>query len=336
MKRILTVLTGGTIGSENRNGIIIPQNGSGIRCLELYRKKYGADTDFHCIQPVNILSENLNIKIMETVVNSILNTDLSLYDGVIITHGSDTLSYSSSMLSMCLCHLEIPVIITAANRVPDDERSNALDNIRAAVCLINEFKKGVFTVYKNEQDDHTTVYLPTRITEADRFCDSFSSFDKKVFGIIKNDSFKKISDIMLTDIYRKRQPVFDNRLSLDNNVMMIFPYPSLDYNSLTIDPSVKAVVHVTYHSSTVKTDGENSALSLLKKCLERNINMYLCSFKKGQDSVYNSLTPILNSGAKPLFDISNESAYCKLLLGVNTDNNTDELMNKNIYYEICR
>ena len=64
MKRILTVLTGGTIGSENRNGIIIPQNGRDIRCLELYRKKYGADTDFHCIQPVNILSENLNIKII--------------------------------------------------------------------------------------------------------------------------------------------------------------------------------------------------------------------------------------------------------------------------------
>ena len=74
------------------------------------------------------------------------------YDGLIITHGSDTLSYSSAFLGLCLCGLDIPVALTAADLVPDDPRSNAVENLRACVEVIEKFRRGVFTVYKNPRD----------------------------------------------------------------------------------------------------------------------------------------------------------------------------------------
>ena len=116
MKNILLVLTGGTIGSVNNNGIIGTQK-TGCRILEM-TEKYLSDFHFDVKQPLNILSENIDVRHWEKLLNFIYSQDISEYDGIIITHGSDTLSYSSAMLGIMLNGLKIPVAITAADKVP--------------------------------------------------------------------------------------------------------------------------------------------------------------------------------------------------------------------------
>ena len=334
MKKILLILTGGTIGSILTDGIISTDKNKQCRLVELYNKKYNDDCVFEVKQPLNILSENLDKKHWEILVNSILATDLSDYDGIIITHGSDTLSYSSSMLSMCLCHLEIPVIITASNYVPDDTRSNALINLHSAVILIKTLEKGIFTVFANEGDNFCSVYLPTRINEADRFNDSFSSFDGVCYGTVCDDIFNKNATVpTLDEIYKKRQPI-TKRLSLKKDVLMIYPYPSMNYSSIKLDSNIGAVLHITYHSSTAKTDGENSALKFLEKCKKMNIDFYCASFKGKSSALYETSNILIENGAIPLYDISNESAYAKLLLCYNSDiADKKAFMKQNIYFE---
>lgn len=334
MTKILLLLTGGTIGSIVTNGVISTDKNKQCRLIELYNQKYNDDCVFDIKQPLNILSENLDKSHWEIIVNTILETDISAYDGIIITHGSDTLSYSSAMLSMCLCHIEIPIIITASNYVPDDRRSNALTNLHSAVILIKTLKCGIFTVFANEGDDFCSVYLPTRINEADRFSDGFSSFDGMCYGMIDEDTFSENVVLpILDEIYEKRQPV-TNRLSLKKDVLMIRPYPSMNYSSIGLDKNTAAVLHITYHSSTAKTDGENSALEFLEKCKKAGIDFYCASFKSRKSALYETSSILIKNGAIPLYNISNESAYAKLLLCYNC-NITDKkaFMEQDIYFE---
>ena len=308
MQKILVAMTGGTIGSYSDNGIISLKKNN-CRAVELFQEKFPDTADFTIVQPLNILSENLGKSHWETLVNFLCETDISSYDGIIITHGSDTLSYTSAMLSICLRHFEIPVVLTAANYIPDDTRSNAVENIRSAVSVINEFAHGIFTVYKNHGDDFTTVWLSGDITEADRFLGKFSSFCGQPFGKVTDGIFTKISNIPLPEI---APPVFENKLSLNNDVLMIHPYPSMLYSAITIPESVKAVLHVTYHSCTIQTDGNENALGFLKLCKTKNIPFYITAVK--DSSVYETSNILFQSGAIPIYNMSNEMSFCKLLI----------------------
>lgn len=335
MKNILLILTGGTIGSMEHNGIIAAAPAGKCRITELYQKKYG-DVHFTVRQPLNILSENLSLCHWETLINFILSCDLSDFDGMIITHGSDTLSYSSAMLSFCLRHLSLPVVITAANYVPDDRRSNALANLRAAVIMIGIAQRGTFTVYQNDGDTGCTVFLPTRLCEADRFGDHFSSADRKCIGTVKNDHFIPCFDtVTLDEIARAKPPVIAGKLSLKNHIMLLRPYPSMDYRHLIIPEQVCAVLHITYHSATVSAAPDNSVLTLMKQCRQKNLDLYLASFKKKNHAVYETDHLLLQEGAAALYDITNESAYAKLLLAYNgCADDPHQWIHQNLYFEI--
>lgn len=314
MKKILAVLTGGTIGSSMKNGIISADAGSSA--IEAYKKIYGDDTSFTVIRPMNFLSENLNKRHWEKLVNTLLSMSFKDYDGIIITHGSDTLSYSSSMLSMCLSGIDKPVIITASNLVPDHPESNAAVNLRAAVVMINTVSQGIFTVYKNPCEKYCSVYIPTRIREADRYLGSFSCFEGTPFGRIENDSFVQLSKGPSLSEIENHKPVFTltEELCLSKEIMLIRPYPSMRYDDITLSKELSAVLHVTYHSSTACSEKENSALSLLLRCRESGIPFYLASFRKDSSSMYETSDVLLKNGALPMFDISDEAAYARLLL----------------------
>lgn len=319
MNKILLVLTGGTIGSTAKNGII-RANDTNCRVLALYREAYGNDTDFEVVSPLNILSENLDKSHWETLVRFITQQKLEEYCGIIVTHGSDTLSYTSAFLGAALQHLPVPVILTAADYVPDDPRSNALQNLRACVTLLQNVRQGVFTVWKNSGDTACSVFIAERIQEADRFFDRFSSPDGEPYGYIENDSLRLCSSAAVCRSVQQKSPLYNGRLSLDKNVLMIRPYPSLNYKSIAVDENTGAVLHLTYHSATAKTDGDNSALTLLRHCREAGIPMYLAAFKPQCRSVYETSDVLIKNGAIPLCNITDEAAYARVLIACNTGN----------------
>ena len=335
MKKILVLMTGGTIGSFVHDGTVSVKKNS-CRAIEVYRELYGDEAEFEIHSLMNTLSENLDKHHWETMVNYLLGADLCGYGGVIVTHGSDTLSYSSAMLGLCLQGLDIPVVLTASGLVPDDPESNAADNIHAAVVLIRTLGRGVYTVYKNPGDDHCTVYNAPDITEADRVQGRFSSFEGSPFGIVGGESFimhhtrehkeirgghsgsgaQSLQNILcaeneLVGASERRRP-----LSLKYDVLMIRQYPGMDMSNYRIGENVKAVLVITYHSSTACTQGRGSLLSILEECKSRGIGMYLASFEEG-GSLYDTSDLLLANGAVPLMHVSDETAYAYLLLKVN-------------------
>lgn len=341
--KILLVLTGGTIGSACSDGII-GTDSSRCRIAELYREKYGDEVSFYIRSPVYILSENLNVHHWEILVNYILSEDISGYDGIIITHGSDTLAYSSAMLAFCLGGIGKPVVITAADKVPDDPDSNALDNFRAAVNIIShaadEMKQGggVYTVYRNHSKKGSAeVFVPTRLVEADRLYDKFSVFGGSPLGVVYEDGKICCSDEgsknLLYRMAEKRTALNIRSLSFEKRVLMLHPYPSIDYENIIPGEDIGAVLHITYHSSTISED----AAVLAERCRQRNIPLFLCSFKNDMKAVYDTSKVIIDMGAVPLYNISNEAAYAKLLLGVNLyPENICGFMDDELYFEYSK
>ena len=76
MKKILVAMTGGTIGCYSDNGIISLKKNN-CRAVELFQEKFPESADFEIVQPLNILSENLDKSHWETLVNFLSKTDIS-------------------------------------------------------------------------------------------------------------------------------------------------------------------------------------------------------------------------------------------------------------------
>lgn len=333
--KILVFATGGTIGSVCTDKVIdLSDNTKKLRVLEQYSKCYG-DCHFDVCRPLNILSENLELRDWEILVNTIRHTDTTGYDGLIVTHGSDTLSYTSAMLGFCLCDLPLPLVITASNFVPDEPKSNALINIRCAVKVIEYFSRGIFSVFYDSSN--SAVYLPTRICEADRWSDCFSSFERQCFADFRNDCLIfNTGDYMPSkaDIEKEHQSPLHKDLCLKKRVLMLYPYPGINYRTISIENNIGAVLHILYHSATAKSDGDNSILTLAEQCRTKDIPLFCASFKDLQAAQYVSSVKFIQKGVLPLHALSDESAYTKLLLACNqNDISCVEFMQRDIYFE---
>ncbi|MCI5655555.1 MAG: asparaginase domain-containing protein [Candidatus Pseudoruminococcus sp.] len=332
MAKILIVLTGGTIGSISDGKIIDVDEKASLLLIDKYCKKYGKEDDFTLVQPLNIASENLELTHWETMINFILEYNINGFDGIIITHGSDTLSYSSAMLSMCLCHLPIPIVLTASNYTVLDERSNALNNFHSAVSMIKCFSRGVFTAF-GDKIGKSRVFLPTRILEADGLTDTFQSFGGKELGFMNDEKFEftKLSiNPTKTEIEEPRKPILNGKLSLNKKIIFIRPYPGLNFSNIVISEDTGAVLLMTYHSSTARTAGNGSVLTLIENCRKCGIDVY-CTPCKNKNEHYKSSTELIKAGCMPIYSTSPESSYAKLLLACNTD---VSLLNRNIYFEV--
>ena len=148
--KILVIFTGGTIGSTVNGEYISTDGKKPYIILERYNKEYPNSIEWHTDNPYTILSENATIDTYRMLAKSVKAGLDKNYDGIIVTHGSDTLQYSAAFLSLILGDDVAPVMLVSSNYVLEDERANGMDNFGAAVdFIVNHRGKGVFVPYKN-------------------------------------------------------------------------------------------------------------------------------------------------------------------------------------------
>jgi L-asparaginase/Glu-tRNA(Gln) amidotransferase subunit D len=319
MKKILVVFTGGTIGSTEKNGIINVDEQKNYRLISLYKQSYNSDIEFNPVEIMEILSENITARHWGTICNYLFSLDFDNYDGIIITHGSDTLAFTSAIIGMLFSHTEIPIILIASNLTLGTPGSNGLENFAKAVEHISSGKsKGVFTIFDK-------TYLSTRIMPADSCLDKFSSYGNENIELF----FQKTAN-------KKPTPLPVKNIEFKNDILMIYGYPNINFSAFKITKNVAAVLYVPYHSGTACTENDNPEYNLtdfINRCMKQNINVYLSGIKYN-DGIYASLDKILYAGAIPLFGISEVSAYAKLLIAYNQNAlSVNDFLEKNIYFE---
>lgn len=338
MKKILVILTGGTIGSVILGNDVDVTDASPYRLINQYRQVYGGADEFEVRQPLTVLSENMQPGLWNVLCRAMCTIDYSAYQGVIIAHGSDTLAYSSALLGMLLGNVPVPVVLTASNYPLEDPRSNGLVNFRGAVELIQDgFMGGVYTVYRSDSGS-MPVYLASRLLEADAYCDQFDSFGKVPFGEIQKGRFLPCRNRInpeTEELAGAEGMRAQGCPDFQKDILLLWAYPGLNYEHITLERKPAAVLHYLYHSATACTVGEQySFLRFLERCQREKIPVYTASYKEDEERLYVTARKVMEMGAVPMGSISKEAAYMKLQLLYNMDiTNREEQVRRNIYFE---
>lgn len=338
MKKILVILTGGTIGSKAEEGIINVSGSSPYLLLQMYQKQYGGENLFEVIQPLTMLSENMTPETILTLMKAINEVQCENYQGVIVTHGSDTLSYTSAFAGLLFHHLPLPLLFVASNYPLGMPGSNGLANFACAVDFIkNRAARGVFTVYQNEKGENQ-VFLSTRLTEAEPFRDQFHDFSGESFGRMEEGKLllhKGKWQPALSKVEENKKKDFEVPEAFTKKILVIRPYPGLDYEQFDLSKRPAAVLHYLYHSATACTKGgEYNLLSFVKKCRKEGIPVYTASYKKTEGNRYATGDELLKQGVIPLLNCSVEAAYAKLLLSLHQKETVpEEKITGNSYFE---
>jgi L-asparaginase len=292
--------------------------------LQLFQQhdKY-TDIDFHCIQPLQLLSENLAPCVWQTLIAAIETEQPENYDGIIITHGTDTLAYTACALSFYFHAIKIPMLLVSSDYSLDDDRANGLSNFSCAVEFIRQNPiAGVFVPYRNWQHI-MQVHQGTRLACSLQLSSDFFSVQNKPFMQFETGQFTLCNPIISTPT-----ATVPLKANFSARVLMIKPYPSLDYSQFTLQ-SVDAVLHDLYHSGTACATSQwgeqHSLVEFIKRCKADNISVYLAPARYSEDA-YQSTRVLIEQGAIMLWNLSIEAAYVKLLLAVSNFNDKQHIV----------
>ncbi len=335
MTHILLLFTGGTIGSTAINGTVNTDSKQAYKLLSLFEQ---SNTDSHSLQfktlqPVQILSENLIPSVWETLIQAIEAENIAEYDGIIITHGTDTLAFTAAALGLYFNSIKIPILLVSSNYPLDNLQANGLTNFDCAVEFIKQRKQaGVFVPYQNPNSD-TLIHLATRLSSSLQLSGNFFSVQSKAYLQFKNNSFQQLNSLT-------QQVCIPTKLkaAFSKTILLIKPYPGLDYSHFQLD-TVDIILHDLYHSGTACSTGNwggNYSLSaFIKKCKLNNLPFYMAPAIHSSDA-YDSTRSLIEQGAKMIWNMSLEAAYVKLLLayGNFTDNQSiNQFLENDIAFE---
>lgn len=341
--KILVIFTGGTIGSTNDNGFVAPDSGKIYKLIDMYNERtFNTDmydrVTFETISPYNMLSENMTCNDLRKLALCLKGIDSSLYDGIILTHGTDTIQFTAAFISYIIGNYMIPIVLVSSNYVLEDIQSNGVDNFYYAVRFICEAKeKGVFVSYRNS-GDLPKIHRATRLIEYPSYSDSLYSICDEYYAYFSDDKL----------VYKdaKSNNVVSDNISCDNDnrvfdlqegdwyssVLRIEPYVGMKYPELS--DGTRAVIHSTYHSGTIcaaSPDIKDFADMAAKK----NIPVFVAG--AGIGVPYESEKCYSEFGFHILPKASPIAMYVKLLLCVANGFDNDKIidtMNKKMMWDI--
>ena len=145
LNRICVIFTGGTICSDSDGKNVSLSGASKKMLIEKYRDVAGDAVKFDVLSPINILSENMQKSDLNKIYNCIKGVNYSDYDGIILTHGTDTLCFTVNWLSQVLGDIPVPLVAVSALYPLTDSRSNGVKNFAGAVTFIQ--KSGLRGLY---------------------------------------------------------------------------------------------------------------------------------------------------------------------------------------------
>lgn len=307
--KILVIFTGGTIGCTLKNNVLKTDKSNSYLLLDMYNSFCQANNlekvDFQIAQPYTILSENLSFDKLAKLKECINNHNLDCFDGIIVTHGTDTLQYTASYLSYVLGSDTKPIVLVSANYPLSHKLSNGLDNFVNAVNFIkSKNNKGVFVSYKNK-GENGKIHRGTRLLPHLPYSDDIYSVLNSFYGEVVDNKFIKNNNYT----EQKDEFNFDDKSSLTQDILKLNSYVGMNYP--TPLENIKAILLEGYHSGTLNT----SAIAMQKFCQNaqlNNIPVFLTGACKG--FYYESKTLFDSLKIKVLPCASPIAMYIKLSL----------------------
>jgi L-asparaginase len=331
MKKILLFLSGGTICTMVKDNLrVINKDAFSVLqdCFYKSDSKFASiDNLFKESENFEILSENMDISNWNILIKNLLKEfeNIDDYCGIIIAHGTDTLSYSSALFSALLGKTDIPVFLVSSNAPIKSEGSNGADNFKVAVDLImSGINPDIYVAYKNS-DERMYLHFASRLTACRNYSDDFYSTGMIDITDLSAEDINSIIPKSNNDKYKMLINEFNDK-NLLPCVLKINPYVGLNYSAFDYS-KYKAVLHTTYHSGTACVGGKNdfSILTMIDKCNEKSIPVFYSPAKSGGETYDSADTIKKYDNVRFLYGMTDEMVYAKLLISFSLGFTSEEI-----------
>lgn len=311
------ITTGGTIASIPSNNGLIPKI-SGKDIISLMPELKNICT-IDTLELLNIDSSNISKKHYILMLDT-LEKNYDNYDGFVITHGTDTMAYSSSMLACAIDNLSKPVVFTGSQLPLKAKATDAYRNLYDAFLAASDNVYGVFLAFNGDihyGDSVKKVY-------SENFT-GFLSINNKTAG--KSDNNK----IIWNKLYKNHniKPVFNKNISEKVFVLKMIPSLKPDIIDVLINMGYKGIIIEGYGAGGVPTaDCENNFIPALQKAIENNVAV-VCATQCLYDGVHLDKYPMgimaEKYGAISCKNMTLEKTLAKLMLGLGANMGLKEL-----------
>jgi len=334
--------TGGTVASklDYTTGAVIPA----FAPQELFNAvpELKAIANLETRSLFQVLSENIVPSNWSTIANEIANNIDSINpEGVIITHGTDTLHYTAAALSFMLKNVDRPIILVGSQRSSDRPSSDAALNLISSVqaAVHSDIAEVMVCMHGMSGDTYNLLHRGTRVRK-------MHSSRRDAFRTIGEAPLAKVEKgkIIPTGVeYKKRNQKrndFEVDIKIDGKVGLLYSYPGVDpeiidyyidngYHGLVIAGTGLGHVNQNKIKSIQRAKDENIPVFMTSQCLWGFVGM----------NVYETGRLLLQAGVIPLANMLPEVALVKAMWVLGHTKEipfVKELMQKNLAGEITK
>lgn len=311
---ILLIYTGGTIGmvKDARTGSLKPFNFDKLltQIPEIRLLEHQIDV-ISFQNPID--SSNMGLADYRHLAN-LIEENYANYDGFVVLHGSDTMSYTSSVLSFMLENLCKPIIFTGSQLPIGDLRTDAKENLITSIQIAGLKRNGKTVINEVGLYFEYKLYRANRTTKVN--AEHFEAFASLNYPPLAESGVNiKVNHSALLKINpRKKLKVHKE---LEDAVLVIKLFPALNQSTLAHllkTPGLKGVILETFGSGNAKLD--TWFLELIKQAVENNvaiINVTQCSGGSVTMGKYETSEGLAKLGVISGKDITTEAAVAKLM-----------------------
>jgi L-asparaginase len=212
LKKLMLFTTGGTIASlEGENGLTPKMDAEDLlRYLPELEQYCRIDTK----SLMNFDSTNIQPEYWIEMAKAIYE-HYNDYDGFVITHGTDTMAYTSAALSYMLQDLSKPVVITGSQIPIAFKKTDAKRNISDAIRFACEEIGGVYVVF-----DGRVIQGTRAIKLRTKSYDAFESINYPYVASINTDEIHYYNHV---NKLKNKVPKLDTSLCTDVSLVKLFP-----------------------------------------------------------------------------------------------------------------
>ena len=304
-KRILLLTTGGTIASLPGGEGLEPMRSDVMeRELQQLRTYYDITVrDVMCLDSSNIRPEEWKL-----IARSVFEQRLD-YDGVVVSHGTDTMAYTASAVTFMLPNIDRPVVFTGSQLPLADMLSDGPDNLRTAFAMAASGCNGVFLAFDRK------VMLGCRAVKvrASGFS-AFESVNARYAGLVSNLGLVLDKDILpvpngepklLDDVSKN---VFLLKLTPGLNPAVFDMLAAMGYRGIVVEAFGLGGINVL-----------NKGLRGIHRAVEDGISVVVttqCLYDSSDLRVYQVGNRLLEMGVIQGRDMTSEAAMTKLMWAI--------------------